>query len=210
MTKNPITQLLPNIEEFVSSISVESISKERKTVLQPLIDYIQSKQDQNEVAQLNFICTHNSRRSQLTQAWAKAMSIHFGIDIHSFSGGVEVTAFNQSAINALINGGFKAKLEGETNPKVSLTFSEKHVPLIMFSKKFDDAINPIEGFAAIMTCSDADANCPFIAGAEKRIPVKYDDPKLFDGTPEEAAKYAERSLQIATEMFYVFSQIIKS
>lgn len=210
MTKNPITQLLPNIEEFVSSISVESISKERKTVLQPLIDYIQSKQDQKEDIKLNFICTHNSRRSQLTQAWAKVLAVHFGIQIESFSGGVEVTAFNQSAINALINNGFKAELEGETNPKVSLTFSENHAPLVMFSKKFDDAINPVEDFAAIMTCSDADANCPFIAGAERRIPVKYDDPKLFDGTPEEAAKYAERSLQIATEMFYVFSQINKS
>ena len=210
MTKNSITQLLPNIEEFVSSTSVESISKERKTVLQPLIDYIQNKQDQDEVTQLNFICTHNSRRSQLTQAWAKVLAVHFGIQVESFSGGVEVTAFNQSAINALINNGFKAELEGETNPKVSLTFSENHTPLVMFSKKFDDAINPVEGFAAIMTCSDADANCPFIAGAERRIPVKYEDPKLFDGTPEEAAKYAERSLQIATEMFYVFSQINKS
>ena len=207
---NPNTSLLPNIEEFISSISVDSISNKRKAVLQPLIDYIQHKQDQNEVTQLNFICTHNSRRSQLTQAWTKVLAVHFGIQIESFSGGVEVTAFNQSAINALINNGFKAELEGETNPKVSLTFSENHTPLVMFSKKFDDAINPVEGFAAIMTCSDADANCPFIAGAERRIPVKYDDPKLFDGTPEEAAKYAERSLQIATEMFYVFSQINKS
>ena len=130
--------------------------------------------------------------------------------IESFSGGVEVTAFNESAINALINNGFKAELEGEINPRVKLTFSENHPPLVMFSKKFDDTVNPAEGFAAIMTCSDADANCPFIAGADKRIPVKYDDPKLFDGTSEEAAKYAERSQQIATEMFYIFSQIKKS
>ncbi|KYG82286.1 low molecular weight phosphatase family protein [Roseivirga echinicomitans] len=210
MTKNPITQLLPILEDFTSSISVDLISPERKAVLQPLINYIQGKHDNNEVAKLNFICTHNSRRSQLTQAWAKAMSVYFEIDIDSFSGGVEVTAFNESAINALINNGFKAELEGESNPKVSLTFSENHAPLEMFSKKFDEAINPTEGFAAIMTCSDADANCPFIAGAEKRIPVKYDDPKLYDGTSEEAAKYAERSRQIATEMFYIFSQIEKS
>ncbi|WP_323755867.1 protein-tyrosine-phosphatase [Roseivirga sp.] len=207
---NPNTSLLPNIEEFISSISVNQISGERKAVLQPLLYYIQEKHDHNEAAQLNFICTHNSRRSQLTQAWAKAMSVYFEIDIDSFSGGVEVTAFNESAINALINSGFKVEMEGETNPKVKLTFSENHAPLAMFSKKFDDAINPAEDFAAIMTCSDADANCPFIAGAEKRIPVKYDDPKLYDGTSEEAAKYAERSRQIATEMFYIFSQIKKS
>lgn len=210
MTSNPKAHLLPNIEAFITSISGDKITAERQTVLLPLINYIQGKQDQNEAATLNFICTHNSRRSQLAQAWAKAVSVHFGIAIHSFSGGVEVTAFNESVINTLISYGFKVELEGETNPKVNLTFSNSQAPLHMFSKKFDDGINPNEGFVAIMTCSDADANCPFIAGAEKRIPVKYDDPKLYDGTSDEAAKYSERSRQIATEMFYVFSQIKKS
>jgi arsenate reductase len=47
----------------------------------------------------------------------------------------------------------------------------------------------------------------FIAGAEKRIPITYEDPKAFDNTPQQAEKYQERSLQIATEMLYVFSQI---
>ena len=58
-----------------------------------------------------------------------------------------------------------------------------------------------------MTCSQADAGCPFIAGAEKRIPITFEDPKAFDNTPKQAEKYNERSLQIATELFYVFSQI---
>ena len=58
-----------------------------------------------------------------------------------------------------------------------------------------------------MTCSHADENCPFIAGAEKRIPITYEDPKKFDNTPEQLAKYNERSLQIATELFYVFSKV---
>ena len=58
-----------------------------------------------------------------------------------------------------------------------------------------------------MTCSQADGGCPFIAGAEKRIPITYEDPKAFDDSPLEEAKYDERSLQIASEMFYVFRQI---
>ena len=62
-------------------------------------------------------------------------------------------------------------------------------------------------FAAIMTCSQADGGCPFIAGAEKRIPITFEDPKAFDNTPQQKEKYEERSFQIATEMFYVFSQI---
>lgn len=58
-----------------------------------------------------------------------------------------------------------------------------------------------------MTCSDAERNCPFVPGAEKRIAITYDDPKAFDGTESQAAKYVERATQIATELFYVFSQL---
>ena len=58
-----------------------------------------------------------------------------------------------------------------------------------------------------MTCSHADENCPFIAGALQRIPVRYEDPKAFDNTPIQLEKYEERSFQIATEMKYVFSKI---
>ena len=58
-----------------------------------------------------------------------------------------------------------------------------------------------------MTCSHADENCPLIPGAEKKISLMYEDPKLFDRTILEKEKYRERSLQIATEMKYVFSKI---
>lgn len=49
----------------------ENISTVRKAVLQPLIENIQSKYSKNQVVNLNFICTHNSRRSHLTQIWAQ-------------------------------------------------------------------------------------------------------------------------------------------
>ena len=60
-----------------------------------------------------------------------------------------------------------------------------------------------------MTCSQADGGCPFIAGAKKRIPITFEDPKISDNTPQQSQVYAERSLQIASEMFYVFSKIKK-
>lgn len=59
-----------------------------------------------------------------------------------------------------------------------------------------------------MTCSQADEGCPYIAGAEKRIPVRYEDPKSSDKTPQQNEIYTQRSLQIASEMFYVFSSLI--
>jgi len=56
-----------------------------------------------------------------------------------------------------------------------------------------------------MTCSDADENCPFIPGAELRLPLTYDDPKAADDTPQEAARYDERLRQIGRELFFALS-----
>ena len=58
-----------------------------------------------------------------------------------------------------------------------------------------------------MTCTQADENCPVVPGSEKRISLPYDDPKDFDGTPMETAKYSERVMEIGTEILYAFSQV---
>jgi arsenate reductase len=185
------------------------IPEKRKIVLQELIQYIQQKLDRGEKINLNFICTHNSRRSQFSQIWAQTAADLHGIKVDSFSGGVEETVFNERAVASIKRAGFHVKQTGIANPKYSILHSEEAEPIITFSKLFDDAANASSGFAAIMTCSHADENCPYIPGAEARIPVRYEDPKAFDGTPEETEKYDERSLQIASEMFYVFSEINK-
>ena len=99
------------------------------------------------------------------------------------------------------------KLSEGNNPVYSIKYAENQHPVIGFSKKMDDHFNPKSGFAAVMTCSQADEACPIVPGAEKRIPITFEDPKAFDHTPLQAEKYAERSMQIATEMFYVFSKI---
>ena len=93
------------------------------------------------------------------------------------------------------------------NPVYSIKYAENAHPIIGFSKLLEDNFNPKSEFAAIMTCDSANEACPFVPGAEKRIPVTFEDPKAFDNTPQQAEKYGERSLQIASEMFYVFSQI---
>lgn len=195
----------------IESISKIIISDERKEVLQPLVDYIQNKIENNLGIRLNFICTHNSRRSHLSQIWAQTMAHHFGIkNLFCFSGGTEATAMFPKVGEIVTNQGFQIQqLSNENNPVYAVKFDENESAIICFSKTFDDAFNPTSGFAAIMTCSSADAGCPFIAGAEKRLPIRYDDPKAFDGTELMDAKYAERSIEIASEMYFVFSQIKK-
>lgn len=198
-----------NLQNTITSLSSNTISNERKELLQPLIDYIKSKLDNQQEIRLNFICTHNSRRSHLSQIWAQTMAFHFGIkNIICYSGGTEATAMFPKVAETLANQGFQIqKLSETSNPVYAVKFDENQAAVICFSKTFDDAFNPNSSFAAIMTCSSADEGCPFIAGSEKRFPIRYDDPKAFDGTDLMNVKYAERSIEIATEMFYVFSKI---
>jgi arsenate reductase (thioredoxin) len=200
--------LLTNIEATIKALPVDDISQDRKELLQLLIDYVQGKKNEGVVPRLNFICTHNSRRSQLSQVWAKTAADYYGIEIKAFSGGVEVTAFNERAVAAIQRAGFKiAKKANGSNPFYFVFNEEAGDPITTFSKVYDDPANPHAGFAAVMTCSHADENCPFIPGADARLPIRYEDPKVFDDTSEEAARYDERSRQIAAEMCYVFSEI---
>lgn len=197
------------LKENIESFDTASITEERKKILQPLIDFIQSKVDTKTTVNLNFICTHNSRRSHLSQAWAQVLGTYYGIDnLFCYSAGTEATALFPIAADTLSNSGFKVdKLSEGNNPIYSLKYAENTHPIIGFSKTINSEFNPQSGFAAIMTCSSADQGCPFIAGAEKRIPITYEDPKVADGTPQQADKYLERSTQIATEMKFIFSQI---
>ncbi len=195
------------IDAFLKSLDTKSISPERKVDLHVLSHFIQEKINENEPVLLNFICTHNSRRSQFAQVWAKVAAEFYGIAMDSFSGGVEVTACNERTIASLKRTGFEISHEGEDNPRYFLKYSDENEEIQLFSKLYDDFENPSEDFAAIMTCEDADENCPVVTGCEERIPLKYNDPKEYDDTDLEEKMYDERSQEIATEMMYVFSRI---
>ena len=203
------TILFSEIENVINTLNFESISAERRTILQPLVDFIQGKANSQQEIRLNLICTHNSRRSHLSQVWAQTAAAHYDIkNVFCYSGGTEATAMFPMAAKTLTKQGFQIKTIAEgNNPVYAIKYSENAHPIIGFSKTFDDDFNPQSEFAAILTCSSADQGCPFIAGAEVRIPITFEDPKAFDNTPKQAEKYEERSVQIATEMFYVFSQI---
>ncbi|PIB26993.1 low molecular weight phosphatase family protein [Maribacter sp. 4G9] len=182
----------------------------RLAILQSLIEYIQEKRDEGEPINLNFVCTHNSRRSHLSQIWAQAMAAYFDIPkVYSYSGGTEATALFPKVVDTLEGSGFRINkiLEGE-NPVYAIKYGANSSPIVGFSKTYDAAFNPESNFAAVMTCGHADENCPFIPGAEKRIPMTFDDPKDYDGTELQTQKYRERSLEIASQLYYVFSKIV--
>jgi arsenate reductase len=201
--------LFIEIENLIKNLKPKTISDDRKEILKPLIDFIQLKVTNDQEIRINFICTHNSRRSHLSQVWAQTMASYFNIkNVFCYSGGTEATALFPMAAETLKNSGFEVKtLSDGKNPVYSIKYAENEHPIIGFSKKLDDDFNPKSKFAAIMTCDSANEACPIVSGAEKRIPITFEDPKAFDNTPQQVEKYNERSLQIATELFYVFSQI---
>jgi len=194
--------LFTDISNTIDSLEISTISEERKAILSPLVAYLNDKIKTKKSIRLNLICTHNSRRSHLSQIWAQTMAAYYNVDnVSCYSGGTEATAMFPKVGEILTNQGFKIdKLSDAENPVYSVKFSENEPSVIAFSKKFSDAFNPVSEFAAIMTCSSADEACPMVSGCDKRIAITYEDPKKSDGTPLQNETYLERSLQIATEM----------
>lgn len=201
--------LLKKIDELISTLNITNIPKERRETLQLLVAYIQGEIQRNKAVRITFICTHNSRRSHLAQVWAQTKAHYFGIErVACYSAGTQVSHLFPMVSETLQNAGFQIQkiAEGE-NPVYSIKYAENAHPIIGFSKKITDNFNPQTAFCAVLTCSQADEDCPFVLGAAKRIALSYEDPKSFDHTPQQAQKYHERSLQIATELKYVFSKI---
>ena len=193
--------MFPKIKSTIDQVSFETISEERKQVLAPLIQFIQSKVNSELTIRLNFICTHNSRRSHLSQVWAQTAASYHNIEnVFCYSGGTEATALFPKVAETLVNTGFEVKIISEgDNPIYAIKYNTNDHPVIGFSKSYEDDFNPQSEFAAILTCSQADGGCPFIAGAEKRLPITFDDTKAFDNTPLQTEKYQERSIHIDTE-----------
>lgn len=204
--------MYPQIKTYLQEAegNFNQIPEERKQVLAKISNYVADRLKAGQKAELIYICTHNSRRSHFGQIWAKTAAAYYGFDnVTTYSGGTEATAFNPNAIKAAETAGFKiVKDDSPSNPRYTVHFQETGENILCFSKKYNDATNPQDGFCAIMTCTEADGACPFVPGAVARVSTPYNDPKAFDNTPEQDAKYSERCKQIATETLYVFSLVM--
>lgn len=203
--------LLAGIQESLHSAleNTSQIPTKRRQALNKISEFINHQLATNSDAHLLFVCTHNSRRSQMAQLWAVVAAFYYGLDdkVESWSGGTEVTAFNPRALAAMERAGFEISNPGGDNPHYHIRFLKNGPEILCFSKLYSDSFNPKDHMAAIMTCTEADQTCPFVEGAIARIPLPYLDPKEADGTTEENHVYDERCMQIATEMMFVFSQI---
>lgn len=195
-------RLQATINEFRTSYM--AIPASRRSELEQLAKELTTR----SLKKLNFICTHNSRRSHLAQVWAGTLAIFFELaQLETYSGGTEATAFNPRAVAALRRQGFLINQLPGHNPFYTINWSTDGTGLRCFSKRYDHPANPSNDFVAVMTCSEADENCPFIPGASLRFSLTYQDPKEADDTPEEKKRYDDRAHQIGREMCYLMETL---
>ena len=203
-------KIYPEVIEQINIISAkELVSEDRKAVLSALIDYLQSKRGATKSVILEFICTHNSRRSQLAQVWAEIAAKYYNFEnLSCYSGGTEQTAVYPTVLAAIKSQGCQViSLSDGQNPIYGVKYSESQLPILLFSKIVTHEYNPTKGFAALMTCSEAAENCPVVFGMERRLSLPYIDPKATDGSEKEQEAYLATAEQIAAEMLYVFSKL---
>lgn len=211
-TEDASTAFYPKLKRYLTEATArfDVIPNDRKDELAKVADYIRERLSKSKPAKLTFICTHNSRRSHISQIWAQVAAEFFGLDgVKTYSGGTEATALNPRAVAAMQRCGLKIVADDLTaaNPRYSVTTSESSTPQVCFSKAYGDPPNPSKGYCAVMTCSQADDACPLVMGCDLRMPIRYEDPKVADDTEFEAQRYDERSAQICSEMLYMMSLV---
>ena len=205
--------MFAELTTYIRSIESENWTPapERLQMLETLVRYIRDQRKAGKPVRMIYVCTHNSRRSHFGQVWGQVAAQYYGLDrVATWSGGTEATAFNPNAIQALNRAGFRiSKSEGPSpnNAMYSVSYDE-HAPAVRcYSKVFDDPANPVADFAAIMTCTDAEKNCPVIPGAQLRVGLSYEDPRHFDQTPEQESAYDNCCRSVAREALWIFSQV---
>jgi protein-tyrosine-phosphatase len=203
--------LLPPLRPYVNEVAgeLDSVSAERKVVLNEIVTSITAQLETGQPAQLTFICTHNSRRSHMSQIWAQTAAYYYGLDkVRAYSGGTEATACNCRTVTAMRRAGFEiTDATTGDNPIYLVRYASDRPPIRAYSKLYNGDANPKRDFIALMTCSAADKSCPVVQGAIARYAIHYVDPRLCDDTPTETAAYNERCREIAREMFYIMSEV---
>lgn len=202
-----------NVKEiFENAVRATKLANNRANLLEKIANRIAEVIKENGNVNLNFICTHNSRRSQFSQVWAYYAMEYYGIPQgNSFSSGTAVTSFHGNTIKALETCGFKFSLEkfSHQNPEYIINYNGAQKEILGFSKLVENEINKTP-FIAITTCDQADRKCPVILEGLHRFHLPYADPKATDGQPNEKETYLETSLLIAGEMGCIFANVRKA
>ncbi len=195
--------------------SFDMIDEPHREAGEKFVNWIVKNYKPGQPLHATVICTGNSRRSILGATLGNIAAAYYGMpEIRFHSGGTAPTACNRRTVVALKNIGVEIEPTGReaprgeprtANPTLLIRWGTG-LEATEFSKTYFDASNPQQGFAALMVCGEADAACPLVKGAAVRISMPYLDPKIYDDSPYEALKYAERRDDIGRLMLCVMMQ----
>lgn len=202
--------MYPKIELIISKllVSFDSIPLPRKQKLIELACHLKLTLCSSNKLNLLFVCTHNSRRSHMGQLWGQLAANYYKMDnVNSFSAGTEVTELNSNVIEMLQKVGFMVStFQTVSNPAYLIEFGQNQ-SLTCFSKLIEHESNPKSDFFAIMMCTEAEANCPFVPGAIHRFGLPFDDPKVYDNTLKVSDAYLSTFEEIGIQILFLFNQI---
>ena len=165
-----------------------------------------------EVLKVNFICTHNSRRSHFSEILFRTAALHYELNhVQTFSGGTEGTALYPVVAQSCKRFGFEIIEMQACEQRAWKIFhptleTESTTPLL-FSKVYSHELNPQEGYHAIMVCDSANEACPVVFGAKERHSLMFVDPKRSDGTEQQSKVYDETLVHIASELGYIARRV---
>ena len=121
-----------------------------------------------------FLCTGNSCRSQIAEAWLRKLG---GERFEVYSAGLEPHGVNPLTVTVMEEEGFD--------------LSDHR------SKHIDEFIGKINFDYLITVCGNADERCPFFPGMGKRLHWPFEDPAAFKGSQEQTiSKFREVRDQI--------------
>ncbi len=198
------------LTSWIANLPIENIDVNRMDMLTEIGKNLREHLAVKKQFNLHFLCTHNSRRSQMAQALGQLMASFFDLPISCFSGGTEVTAFHPNAIQCLRAIGFqiyeKENIGNQSTFQVN--FSDQENGAIMWSKLIDDPRNPKEDFIAMFTCDQAAEACPIVFGSLQNIKLNYQDPKIYDSLKNAHKAYVKCAIKIASELKIVFASVL--
>lgn len=106
----------------------------------------------NSKIKVLFLCTGNSCRSQMAEAWARHLK---GDVIEPYSAGIEVHGLNQRAVKVMAEAGIDIAKQRSKNVRELMNIN------------FDFVIT---------VCDNVNESCPVFHGKVKRLHVSFDDP----------------------------------
>ncbi len=194
-----------NDDRFESFSDWTKIGPERKARLQGIADVVFKCSVIQEVGVL-FVCTHNSRRSQIAEFMLRVALARYGLqNIDVMSAGTIAAALHLNVIKALrtFDVDIRYELPWGTNPFYYLRWKNIDAPCPPMYAKTIMQLPTFAPLIAIMVCDDADRNCPSISGARYRFSLPYKDPKWADNTDDEQTIYIQKIREIGTQMHYI-------